>query len=647
MGMFRFLTLILMVTLVISCSTSPKRVELPSKSSHVSQPSSEPIEHNENYLKKAEEIFAQTGSVEQRNELLLKAADALYQENQFEKSIKLLQVLRPELSEERQSNIANLLITESLLSLASVAANAQAHAMLSKLVPIAGYEQRYYRLQATILSQQRQWVLASEYLLKTSMPEDEKSQQIWQWLQHLDTTELKKAQSKPNKLQPWLQLSIILRSYGLDPVEFAEQVSLWQQRNSEHPLAKSLPSEVDASLQIKTIQARKIAVLLPLTGRLASQGLVLKEGILAAYLQNLSTANLPPETLNSAPQLSELQGISGQEFQQLRFFDSNLKSPEELNALVADFDFIIGPLLKENISGLVDVLPSDKIMLALNRNENTSVLNRAINLTSGAPQPTKEHYFFALAPEDEAQQLAQYIKRKGFKHPIIFTADNSVTSRMTDAFVETWLAGDIPMKQPSVAIFSDSKDMREQVEGLLDVAQSKNRIRQMENVANVEVFGEERNRQDVDVIILFASPEQTELLNPIIEASLTPSAGHSLAVFASSRSYSLELSKNSLRDLRNLTFSDMPWMLPNHSWPELSNEINELWPQRQDALLRLFAMGFDAYELIKDLRYLKQLPQVTKSGLTGKLNIDDKGVLHRQLPLAKVIQDRVSLLAVD
>ncbi len=58
-------------------------------------------------------------------------------------------------------------------------------------------------------------------------------------------------------------------------------------------------------------------------------------------------------------------------------------------------------------------------------------------------------------------------------------------------------------------------------------------------------------------------------------------------------------------------------------------------------------MGFDAYNLLPNLRRLKTLPQLTSSGLTGSLNVDEHGVLHRRLPWAKIVQDRVKLLAMD
>ncbi|WP_340679067.1 penicillin-binding protein activator [Paraglaciecola sp.] len=656
MGLYRFLLTLLVVLFLASCSAPSKRDDEP----RVSQPgTSSPsvIDHKVDYIKKAEQVFAQTGSLTQRNEWLIKEIESLQQQGNCVKSLKLLQILLPELTDTRQLNIARLIYSECLVTIDTPEANEQAQLAMSEIKLFSGYEQRVYALQATLYSQQQAWLKASQALLRSSMDEPAKSQQIWQWLQHLNSAELRKAQKIHPQLQAWLELSLIVHTYGLQPQQLITQVANWQNRHPQHVLANALPAEISLALAQQPLKATNIAVLLPLTGRLATQGLALKEGILAAYLANLSATKLTEQTSYSAD-MPKSTGtfLTGQEdlqvstpaYQKLRFFDAALKTPEQLNALVADYDFVLGPLLKESITGLTAILPEDKVMLALNRTDSDTIKPNTLPDTNKQfEMAPKEHYFFALAPEDEAEQLASYIKHKGYQRPIIFTANNSVTSRMTDAFIAKWTEGSAVLRIPDVAVFSDSKNMREQAESLLDVAQSKARIRQMENVADVELFSVERNRQDVDVIILFANPEQTELLNPIIEASLSPFAAQSLAVFASSRSYSLELSKNSLRDLRNLTFSDMPWMLPAHPWTDLANQTSELWPQRQDSLLRLFAMGYDAYELIANLRLLTLLPQVSKQGLTGELNVAENGVLHRHLPLAKIIQDRVTVLAVD
>ena len=650
MGLYRFFLISLVVFLLASCSTPPKRDDTPSIN-RPSQSSASVIDNKVDYIKKAQDVFTQTGSFTQRNHWLIKAAESMQQLGECEKSVKVLQVLLPELKEQRQLNLARLIYTECLVAINTPEANEQAQLTFSDIKLFAGYESRVYVLQATLFSQQQEWLKASQALLGSTMEEPNKSLKIWQWLQPLTQAELRKAQKSHPKLQPWLDLSLILRNFGLKPPKLIEQVANWQSRYSNHALATALPHEISLALAQQPIKATNIAVLLPLSGRLASQGTALKEGILAAYLANLNAAELAQQQSANHMVLGSNSSSLEQTkptYPKLHFFDAALKTPEQLNALVADYDFVIGPLLKDSISGLTAILPEDKIMLALNRTDNDLLSPSLLENVSLNNSPTrKEHYFYALAPEDEAEQLASYIKQKGYQRPIIFTADNSVTNRMADAFVAKWTAGSLAVKKPEIAVFTDSKDMREQAESLLDVSQSKTRIRQMENVADVEVFSVERNRQDVDVIVLFANPEQTELLNPIIEASLSPAAAQTLAVFASSRSYSLELSKNSLRDLRNLTFSDMPWMLPGHQWSELANQTTTLWPQRLDSLLRLFAMGYDAYELIENLRPLKALPQVSKQGLTGELNVAANGVLHRHLPLAKIIQDRVTVLAVD
>jgi hypothetical protein len=643
MGLSRFLSIILISFFIVACSTPTTRSNMPVSKEQRLEETPQIIE-NVDYLKRAEVVFAQTGSTDKRDELLLKAADLLQQQGDCVKSLKLLQILDNRLQSQQHKHIAQILSTECLITLQRPEIYEHRDLLLARLVPVTGYEQRVFHLQATLYSQQQAWIKASEALLKTDGDDIEKSQQIWQWLKNLSLKELRNEKLRNTQLQAWLQLSLIVHTYGLDPTLLAEQIVNWQSRFGDSALARQLPAEVSLSLQQTPIKPIKIAVLLPLSGRLSSQGLALKEGILAAYLNNLPEALIPPV---EAVDVNNTSQSTSPTYRQLNFFDSALKTPQELNDLVADSDFVLGPLLKESINGLTELLPADKIMLALNRSENESKNNPSPILENSMPLAKKEHYFYALAPEDEAEQLAQYIKHKGYKRPIIFTADNNVTSRMTEAFLSSWMKDSAGLRQPDVAVFSDSKDMREQVESLLDVAQSKARIKQMENVADIEVFSVERNRLDIDVMILFANPEQTELLNPIIEASLSPSSAGSLAVFASSRSYSLELSKNSLRDLRNLTFSDMPWMLPGHQWSELANQTNELWPQRLDALLRLFAMGYDAYELIGNLRQLQTLPQITKPGLTGELSVADDGVLHRHLPLAQIVQDRVSVLAMD
>jgi outer membrane PBP1 activator LpoA protein len=617
----------------------------------VEKPSKEIIEEIKDsayYLTLAKQSFAKANNIYQRNDYLLLAAETLQSEQQCEKSIRLIKVLQPELQDNRHITHGNLILAECYLVLSDEVVD-KVDAILANLTAAYGYQARIAAIEAQLHVNKKQWLKAAKALQDTDIEEPQKTHTIWQWVNKLDLNELEKARLSETTLQPWLQLAIIVKRFALQSELFNQQLVNWQSRHLEHPLVTNLPEEIQLSLLQSPIQAQRIAVLLPLSGRLANQGQAIKEGILAAYLENLEAAELQSNSPNELDNSAGNAILSNtKQYREIRFFDSALKTAQQLNELVSDFDVVLGPLVKEQIIELTAVLPTDKILLALNRVElktNTPTIMQLDNIEE-SNSPVAEHYYFSLAPEDEAQQLAQHIQQKQLVRPIVFAADNPTTQRMAAAFIATWQETPNAV-QPDLTIFTDNKDMRIRVSEMLDVAQSEKRIEQMERLADVEVFGVERNRRDIDAIVLFANPEQTALLNPIIEASLSPFARKSLSVFASSRSYSVDLNSNSLRDLRNLTFADMPWMLPEHNWQPLANQTQQIWPQRQDTLLRLFAMGFDAYNLLPNLRRLKTLPQLVSQGLTGEINVDDQGVLHRRLPWAQVAQDRVKLLAMD
>jgi outer membrane PBP1 activator LpoA protein len=642
-----FVVFCVAILCLLSCASNSTR-QSPKTLVSPSEQITEEAKDSNYYLSQAQQNYVNNADVYQRNNYLIQAAEALQAEQQCTKSIKMLKVLQAELQDNRHYTHANLILAECYLILSDKTFD-KVEAILTNLTGAYGYQARIAALQSQLQVNKKQWLAAAIALQNTNMEELDKTQTIWKWLKKLDLPELEKARLSEPSLQPWLQLAIIVKRFALQPEMFNQQLVSWQSRHLGHPLVTNLPEEIQYSLQQEPIQAKRIAVLLPLTGRLATQGLAIKEGILAAYLEDLPNAKFTPN--NS----SDYDGSTGnivqdntQQYREIRFFDSALKTAQQLNTLVADFDVVLGPLVKEQITKLTEVLPSDKILLALNRvqlKSNIITINQLSSLSEPS-SPVAEHYYFSLAPEDEAQQLALHMQQKQLVRPIVFAANNPTTQRMAEAFIAKWQEAPNAI-QPDLTIFTDSKDMRNRVSEMLDVAQSKQRIRQMEVLADVEVYGVERNRRDIDAIVLFANPEQAQLLNPIIEASLSPFAQKSLSVFASSRSYSLDLNSNSLRDLRNLTFTDMPWMLPDHSWQSLASQTTQLWPQKQDTLLRLFAMGFDAYNLLPNLRRLKTLPQVVSYGLTGEINVDDKGVLHRRLLWAQVAQDRVKLLAMD
>jgi outer membrane PBP1 activator LpoA protein len=91
----------------------------------------------------------------------------------------------------------------------------------------------------------------------------------------------------------------------------------------------------------------------------------------------------------------------------------------------------------------------------------------------------------------------------------------------------------------------------------------------------------------------------------------------------------------------------MPWMLktPQYSW--LQQQTQELWPGRRDTQNRLFALGYDAFNLAPSLEFLDLLPNQSWRGMTGELILDEKNQINRKSTLAQFNEQEVLPVASD
>ncbi|GAB3011627.1 penicillin-binding protein activator [Bowmanella dokdonensis] len=595
---YRSLTLPMLTILLCACASAPRVSQPVPDQPRTSGPTEILPLDGDQYLARARQA-------EPARQLpwLLNAAQAWQNEQRCTDSLKLLQVLSEERLEQSQSDRLWLIHAECLLQLDKTELAAKSLAQVSMgahhLPRRLALSSRLAELQQRPLDAARD--LAEWISLEPALATELQSR-VWALLQQVPSRELERVRDSNPYLAPWLYLARISR-LPAGP-ELTRQLADWQQRYD-----LPLPDALEQLKQLDRHQPRKVAVILPLSGRLAGQGEALKEGILAAYF-------------------SRLDG-SGQTQPSLTFLDSNLVGREELQGLELAYDFVIGPLLKENIDALLSAIPERIPTLVLNRLDE--------------PRKSAGRYFYSLAPEDEAVQLAEYLAGKGYDRTLVVSSDRQVFQRMASSFANQWMkTHDSAPRQVS---FTDNKSMRSAMETLLEVSASNQRINQVERLAKEEVHAFARNRRDVDAIVVFANAAQTELLNPIIESSISPFA-KIVPVYASSRSFSQEMGNNSLRDLRHLTFMDMPWLLPGQE-SELKQLSQQLWPQRNDGQARLFAMGYDAYQLLPVLHQMALVPMLEKQGLTGSVRMDSHHQLVRQLPMARIEQERVIRLAQD
>jgi outer membrane PBP1 activator LpoA protein len=250
-----------------------------------------------------------------------------------------------------------------------------------------------------------------------------------------------------------------------------------------------------------------------------------------------------------------------------------------------------------------------------------------------------------MRPEDEAYQAATTLSRKNYRSPVILSHRDTASKRIARAFSKQWQL--INGYAPEVVYFEKGKMMQEQLKASLEVDSSQARIKDLKIRVKQSIDSEPRNRRDIDMFYLVGSPAQTKLLKPYIDVNTSPFATI-IPVYASSRSHSSKQDSSKHNDLRNLIFTEMPWLLSSQQQnAQLADLSKTLWPSRTDSLQRIFAMGYDSLYLVDKLPLMKQKPYVRHYGQTGILKLNSNNTLTRSL-LWGIYQDgEVAEIAMD
>ncbi|KPU83423.1 hypothetical protein JI57_01385 [Psychromonas sp. PRT-SC03] len=425
-------------------------------------------------------------------------------------------------------------------------------------------------------------------------------------------------QQNINNVQPdaiklaWYELAQIYQRYKLRPNQLLREVNAWQKKNPEHPAANVIPSQLQNIETLSAYSPKRIGVILPLSGRFKLPGNAIQTGLLDAYYQDIQQQknnNTYNEAINS----------------KIFFYDSQSKNMQEIESQLRtdNIDFVIGPLLKKNITKLLPLI-EDIPTLALNAlhsEDNKSALD-----------DVQLHYAFPLSPEEEAKQAAELITYQQHKHPLVIAPKGSYGKRVSLAFTKKWNALH-PAEKTSVErhYFTDKHHLGTFVEDVLQNKASKRHIAQMQAITLLPLESEVRSRRDIDAIYIISKRNKLILLKPFIDVSVSPFA-KAIPLYASSRSNSLDRSKQN-RELSKLTFSDSPFLLAQNQ--KRLNAIQRAWKNKSFSTLRLFALGFDSYNLIGQLVLLQHDPKSTYNGAIGKISVTKNNLVRAKLSWAK------------
>ncbi|MCS6947767.1 MAG: penicillin-binding protein activator, partial [Steroidobacteraceae bacterium] len=396
----------------------------------------------------------------------------------------------------------------------------------------------------------------------------------------------------------WLELGI-LAAQAARGARIAPALASWQSRFPAHPAADIAASELLANggpAQPTAAPGAHVAVVLPLSGRAAAQAAQIREGLLTAWYAS-----------------------PGHDRPELRFYDSASTPIADLlrTANESGADFIIGPLLREEVLAAAEVFGARPPTLALNF------------LPAEHPAPA-DFYQFALSPEDEARQIARRALADGRRRAVVLVPAGDWGQRVLAAFVnEMNAAGGTVLA--SATYSPSAADHSAAITTLLRISDSRARARRIEAIIGSSVNLQPRRRGDIDFIFAGGPASAARQLRPQLRFHY---AGD-IPTYATSDSFEPSVSAN--QDLEGLIFADMPWVLTNDTIVEqVRAALRGAWGEDGAVRSKLFAFGYDAWLLATELRAGRGASLNQRAGLTGKLTVDPTGRVRRELEWAQI-----------
>lgn len=430
-------------------------------------------------------------------------------------------------------------------------------------------------------------------------------------LQNLTPNDLQSlaAQTPDPVFKGWVELAIIAASAG-DEQSARQQMAAWQSQYSGHPVNSSIINTIILQQPQALGRPTKIAVILPLTGRLAKPAKAIRDGFLAAYYSAANKQYLP----------------------QIQFYDE----PEDANQIediyqkaVSDgAEFVIGPLSKNAVT-------------ALSQSSNLSVGVLTFNYGENPNYVPPNFFQMSLSPEQEAVHVAEHAWLDGHTNAAAITPKTTWGDRVYQAFKTRWeeLGGVIVEQQ---TYNSKASDYGVPIKRLLNLDESDARFRSIRRMVPGKVQFEPRRRKDVDFVFMAASSRQGRLLRPQLKFH----RASEIPVYATSHVYGGRLQPDMDRDMNDVKFSDMPWTLKNNSRnADLKAKIAKLFPGNSQRFMRLYALGIDAFQIIPELNRMRRNRFASFQGETGILYLDITNRLQRKLLWAQFKHGRPKILA--
>ena len=271
--------------------------------------------------------------------------------------------------------------------------------------------------------------------------------------------------------------------------------------------------------------------------------------------------------------LSGFNDAKGDSTIPVQIFDS---STTPINDIIAQakqsgIKALVGPLLKQNVDAIVANPSAVQGMdvLTLNATPNAQAINQMC--------------YYGLSPEDEAESAANKMWNDGVRNPVVAMPQNELGQRVGNAFNVRWQK----------------------------LASTDANIRYYNLPADITYFFQE-NGANATALYVVANPDELLEIKGYLANSMP-----NVKIYASSRSNAASNTAEYATQMNGVQFSDIPFFKETDS-SQYKKVAGSTGGEYQ--LMRLYAMGSDAWLLINHFNELRQVPGYQLNGLTGVLS---------------------------
>lgn len=442
----------------------------------------------------------------------------------------------------------------------------------------------------------------------------------------------------------WTLRDSIFTSGSVDRAKLA--LAQWTSLNPNHSAAQRLPSMLK---NLQRYSSPKVALLLPLTGRLSNAGDAVRDGFLGGYFadsrlypqpntQSDAQPNTQLETLNKFFQPedgvlernflqvpSSLAGAQAARSRSLILYDSASAPLKDLvaRAKAEGADLIIGPLRKDKAQTVAE--------LAARANMPALLLNYLEQAPETQDNPSaltqrSETYQLGAAIENEAATLANALMESEHQRVLVVHSSQTWSQRALAEFQALW---PYPV---SVARFDQIKEVTGAVGGSMGVADSIARKNELTLLFDQEIQFLPRARLDLDAVVALTSNVESRALVPALRFHFADN----LPVYATSQS--LRGGVN-IKELAGFTVTELPILASSNL--NMRNLVST-YGLKESPLVELYALGYDAYQLATWIHLLNQSGRTLLNGsfrlsmATGTVQLNPNGRFQRTLELVNI-----------